>query len=364
MTKSHGFPDKPLLVFWETTKACLLSCRHCRASAQLNPLPGELSKEEGKKFLEQVAEFLEPFPMVVFTGGDCLMRRDIFELLAYARGLGLRIAVSPSVTPLLTSEVLSQLKGLGVEAISISLDGAVPYTHDFIRGVPRNFAITVSVIRKIVSMGMRCQVNTAVMRSNLNQLPDIFHLIRGLGVKAWELFFLITTGRALENEDLTPDEYESACNFLYDASGYGVTIRAVEAPFLRRIVLQKNSKESIWRHELYNVLLSQLLDLEGPATSPSPLSYRGTLDGDGIIFVGHDGTVFPGGFLPLDLGNMKEKHLRDIYQNNELLLRIRKREFKGKCGQCPFRFNCGGSRARAFAYYDDPLASDRACYLS
>ncbi len=293
------------------------------------------------------------------------MRQDIFELLAYARELGLRISVSPSVTPILTEKVLSRLRGLGVGAISISLDGALPYAHDFIRGVVGNFASTLNAIRKIVTMGIRCQVNTAVMRSNMKQLPDIFHLIRSLGVRTWEVFFLIRTGRALESEDLAPEEYESACHFLYDASMYGVTIRAVEAPFLRRVVLQRNVKQSVWHDDLYEVLLTRLLDLERPPKVYSTLPHYGTLDGDGIIFVSHDGTVFPGGFLPLRLGNIKEERLSEIYQTNELLVKIRNREFKGKCGECKFRFNCGGSRARAFAYYGDPLASDPAChYLS
>jgi len=357
-----NFENARVLVFWETTKACLLSCLHCRAEAQVLPLPGQLSTQEGKQLLEQVVGFGKPSPITVFTGGDALMRNDIFKLLNYARDLGLRTAVSPSVTPLLTKDVLSRLKRLGVEAVSISLDGALPYMHDLIRGVAGNFATTVSIINKIVSMGIRCQVNTAVMRSNMKQLPDIFHLIKSLGVRTWEVFFLIRTGRALESEDLTSEEYESTCNFLYDASRYGVTVRAVEAPFLRRIVLQRNITGSVWHGDLYEFLLKRLLELEGPPPRLSILPHYGTLDGDGIIFVAHDGTVFPGGFLPLRLGNIKEDSLCKIYETNEVLVKIRNRELKGKCGYCPYRFNCGGSRARAFAYYGDPLASDPACY--
>ncbi|MBI4257564.1 MAG: TIGR04053 family radical SAM/SPASM domain-containing protein [Thaumarchaeota archaeon] len=360
-THHRSLDERPILVFWETTKACLLSCFHCRASALSHPLPGELSTQEGKALLRQIAEFGSPLPTVIFTGGDLIMRSDIFDLLQYASTLGLPIAVSPSVTPLLTVDTLRRFNDLKVKAVSISLDGAFASTHDRIRQVSGTFDATIQVIKEAVKLGLHLQVNTTVMRRNMEQLADIFHMVRNLGVRSWEVFFLIKTGRALENEDLRSVEYEDVCQFLYDASRYSVTVRAIEAPFIRRIGLQRTRNASSWRGSLYEDLTARLVELEGPPTAPSTFRPYGTLDGDGVIFVAFDGTIFPGGFVPYALGNIRESPLADVYRKHNLLIKIRRREFNGRCGFCDFRFCCGGSRARAYAYSVDPLGSDPAC---
>ena len=357
------FSERPVLVFWETTKACPLSCVHCRASAILGPVPGELTTEEGVRVIDQVRSFGTPPPVLVFTGGDPLMRADLPRLLAYAKGSGVPFAVSPAVSRNLTDGVLAGVRDMGASSISISLDGARPETHDSIRRVAGTFELTLDRVRKAIELGVNVQVNTAVMQANLRELPAMLDLVRGLGVKIWELFFLIQVGRGSGVADLTPAEYESACNFAYDASRRGVVVRCVEAPFVRRVASRRSAEGDYWRDEAY-LAMSRELGGGAGALAPSTLGPRGTLDGDGIIFVGHDGTISPGGLLPVPLGNVKGDDLAAVYRTDPLLRKIRGREFSGACGRCSYSSVCGGSRARAYAYSGDPLGSDPACLLS
>jgi radical SAM protein with 4Fe4S-binding SPASM domain len=310
-----------------------------------------------------VASFGDRPPTVIFTGGDPLRRPDLFDLLSYARDLGLRFGVSPAVSQGLTREVLSKLAGAGASALSLSLDGSRPETHDAIRRQDGTFEHTLQAAREARDLGLRVQINTTVMAETVGELPGIFHLLRQIGVRAWELFFLIKVGRGAEADthDLPAVSCESVCNFLYDASRYGVSVRTVEAPFLRRVLRTRAERGDYWDDALYRSLRSDLIALEGVPDMPSSLAPVGTLDGDGILFVAHDGTVYPGGLLPYTLGNVKEGDLPAIYRSHELLRQIRRRAFTGPCGVCPLREACGGSRARAYAAAGDPLASDPAC---
>ncbi|MCL5430661.1 MAG: TIGR04053 family radical SAM/SPASM domain-containing protein [Candidatus Marsarchaeota archaeon] len=355
------FNSKPVLVFWETTRACLLSCKHCRASAIRTALPGELSKEEGFGLLDQISGFGSPSPVVILTGGDPLMRSDIFELTEYAKGLGIKFALSPAVSEKLTHEMLMKLRDSGATSISVSLDGSDKATHDSIRQVDGTFDRTIEVIRDSVNMGLGIQVNTTVMKRNLHELPEILHLIKGLGVRVWEVFFLIKVGRGTEVDDISQEEYESVCNFLYDASRYGVVVRTVEAPFIRRVAKTRLLNGNYWKEGLYDKFNSELTRLEGEPTQDSTIAPRGTLDGDGIVFVAYDGTVYPGGFIPVAIGNVRSGNLVNIYRENKLMKDIRSRNISGFCGKCDLNKICGGSRARAYAATGDPLASDDAC---
>ena len=362
MHQQLPFVNKPVLVFWETTRACDLSCAHCRASAMTEPLPGELSTEEGMELIDQVASFGRPYPTIIFTGGDPLKRRDLFELMAYAKGLGLGFAVSPAMTTLADRMTMSRIRGAGATSISISRDVARADTHDSIRGIEGTFDRTVGTTRDATAMGLRPQINTAVMKRNFRELPELFHLIRQLGVKTWEVFFVVKVGRGTSVEDLTPRECESVCNFLYDASFYGVTVRCVEAPFIRRVSARRRESGRYWDSAEYVELSEELVRLEGkPSATQSSIGPTGTLDGDGVVFVAHDGEIHPGGLLPLSLGNIRKDNLAQVYRDDPLLRRIRGRQVVGDCGNCMYSETCGGSRARAFSAHGDPLASDPAC---
>jgi radical SAM protein len=355
------YAKRPMLVFWETTRACGLACKHCRASATLQALPGELDTAEGRALIDQVAGFGRPYPILVLTGGDCLLRPDLWELVEYAQGLGIPTALSPSVTPALTDEAIAQIASSGVKAVSISLDGATAATHDGVRGIEGLFDKTLEAIRKLVAAGLTVQINTTVMRANVDELSDVAALMAELGVHIWEVFFLVHVGRGVAEGALTAQEHEDVAHLLWEASHYGYVVRTVEAPFFRRVVAQRRAGGPVPDTELYRRLAARLVELLGAATGTPSAHTAATRDGKGILFVAHDGQVHPAGFLPLELGSVRDHGLADLYRNHPVLVGVRGAEFGGRCGRCPYSDLCGGSRARAYAATGDPLAEDPAC---
>jgi len=365
---AHDYDKKPLLLFWEITKACPLACAHCRAHAQHTPAPGELSHAEGVKFLKDVAGFGSPSPILVVTGGDPLARADLFELLGQAHEQGTKLALAPAVSPTLAGKTLDRLKENGINAISISLDGCKPETHDGIRNVPGHFERTLAALKDLVDHGFMVQVNTTVMKRNAEELADIAVLLAKLGVDVWEVFFLVHVGRGTEVAELPAAGCEDVAHFLFDSASYGFIVRTVEAPFFRRVVNWRlDAPEGVDPAQhfelgpLYQRLSSKLKsELGAPTTKPRATS-AGTRDGNGILFVAHDGGVSPAGFLPVHLGNVRQENIVELYRNHPLLQQIRRAEFHGRCGACELRELCGGSRSRAFAAFGDPLAEDPAC---
>jgi AdoMet-dependent heme synthase len=362
--RSHrpvDFGQRPMLVFWETTRACLLACRHCRASATTVPPPGELTRAEGRDLIDQVAGFGRPHPILVLTGGDCLLRPDLFELVRYAVSEGVPVCLSPSVTPRLTPAMINRIADSGVRAVSVSLDGACSTTHDGVRGIAGHFSQTVQAIRSLADAGVTVQVNTTVMRRNVTELAAIAGLIADTGAHMWEVFFLVHVGRGATTEAISPAEHGDVCHFLYDASRHGFVVRTVEAPFFRRVVAGRRAGGPAPGSPLYRDLSGQLGQMLGPGRQPPSAHTAPTRDGQGIVFIAHDGEVYPAGFLPIGLGNVRDRPLRDIYTSDPLLRAIRAARFTGRCGQCDYADQCGGSRARAFAVAGDPLGEDPAC---
>jgi radical SAM protein len=355
------FRERPMLVFWETTRACLLACRHCRASATNEVPPGELGHAAGRDLIDQVAGFGRPYPILVLTGGDCLLRGDLFDLVEYAVARGVPVCLSPSVTPLLTPGMVERIAASGVRAVSVSLDGASAATHDGVRGIAGHFAQTVDALRALAGAGLTVQVNTTVMTANLGELPDIAALVADTGAHIWEVFFLVQVGRGVQAGAITPGQHEDVCHFLYDAARYGFVVRTVEAPFFRRVVAERRGGAAPPGSPLYQTMAWRLESLLGPAGRPPSAHTAPTRDGKGILFVAHDGEVYPAGFLPLGLGNIADQSLRDIYTGHPLLRDIRAARFTGRCGRCRYADLCGGSRARAYAASGDPLGEDPAC---
>lgn len=368
MSGALDFSQRPLLVFWETTRACPLACRHCRADAIPSALPGELTSLQGRQLIRQVAAFGRPHPVLVLTGGDCLQRADIFDLAAYATELGVPVCLSPSVTPSLTTAVMRRIREAGVKAVSISLDGARDSSHDAVRGIPGHFEQTLRALEDLLELGLRVQVNTTVMRVNVEELADLAALLHRIGVRIWEVFFLIQVGRGAHVQELTAAENEQVCHFLFDAACSGLVVRTVEAPFFRRVVASRNGQTpagadatASGNGALYVRLTGRLHTLLGSPRGRPAAQSLATRDGRGIIFVAYNGDVYPAGFLPLPLGNVGCSSLDEVYRSSELLQRLRRGAFAGRCGLCAWRDLCGGSRARAFAASGDPLGEDPGC---
>jgi len=367
---SVDFNERPIMIFWELTKACKLKCRHCRAEAIPEPLEDELNEEEALGLLEDIKSFGEPLPLLILTGGDPLMRRDLPQIVRRAHELGMRMGIAPAVTDLLDHEALELFRRYDL-AVSISLDG-MEDAHDFIRNERGHFRRTLSALRMLINHGLRLQVNTLVCRENLSDLPKVAGLLKGLGIKVWELFFLVRVGRGSELEELGPEECEDVVHFLYEVSRYGMEVRTVEAPFFRRVVHLRSSESEpgldasaiAERHGLgriYLRLARELMDSLGPPGPRAEVGRMRTRDGHGVIFVSHNGDVYPSGFAPLKIGSVREGSLVRIYRESEILRRIRSADFKGRCGRCEYRHVCGGSRARALASKGDVLEEDPAC---
>jgi radical SAM protein len=366
-TSTERFERAPILVFWEVTKACGLACRHCRAEAIPTPLPGQLSTEDGRRLIDGLGGFAPYVPVLVFTGGDPFMRGDLWELAAHARSRGIAIGFAPSVTPLLNREAVARMRELDAKTVSISLDGADPKTHEGVRGVAGHFRLTEEAVRLLVREGHTVQINTTVMRCNVDELADVAGLVSAWGAHIWEVFFLIRVGRGSELEELTPQENEDVAHFLFDASRFGFIVRTVEGPFFRRVVAWRRAldatedpAEVFGLGPTYRRLVERLGSRLGePGTSRA--QSVGTRDGKGILFVSHDGDVYPSGFLPIRLGNVRTDDLASLYRSSPLLGAIRRAGFAGRCGVCEFADACGGSRARAFASSQNALGEDPAC---
>jgi radical SAM protein len=370
----YDLKQRPFMVIWETTQACDLACRHCRAESQKDHNPLALTFLEGQTLVDQILQFGEPKPLFIMTGGDPFKRSDIFELTAYAAGRGLPVALSPSGTPLLTSENLQKLKEVGCKAISLSLDGSTADIHDTFRGVPGSFDWTINGWKAAQTIGLKIQINTTVTRHNLMDLPDIFSLVKEIGVMTWSVFFLVPTGRALAEDEISGQDYEAVMNFLYDASKY-IGIKTTEGHHFKRVVLQRAYLESnnlpvrsyMQLNDTYDALLEGLHRVvPNPPTHINPDRIRRTPlhvnAGDGFVFISLLGEVFPSGYLPVSAGNVRKTTLSTIYQESPLFLSLRnKKNLKGRCGICEFNPVCGGSRSRAYTTYGDLLAEEPYC---
>jgi AdoMet-dependent heme synthase len=366
----HDSGERPFIVIWESTRACPLACLHCRAEAVPNRDPRELDTEAAKGLLRQVAEFGQPAPLFVVTGGDPFQRPDLTELITYGRSVGVQVAVSPSGTPTVTEERLRELHQAGVAALSLSLDGSSAETHDAFRGVRGVFGWTLDAWDAARALGMRVQINTTVTRQNLHDLPAIVRLVADHGATLWSAFFLVPTGRGRALGVLTPDEVEDVLNFVYDV-GLTVPSKTTEAHHFRRVVLQRRILADAGDDHVAVLGLGPLYrELRGRAAelgldAVARRVRRPPLDvnaGRGFVFVSHTGTVHPSGFLPLAAGNVREAPLPEIYRTSELFTGLRDPDkLGGRCGTCEFRRVCGGSRSRAYGVTGDPFAEEPWC---
>ncbi len=336
--------NRPFIVIYEITRACHLACVHCRAEAQPRPHPLELRTDESLKLLDEIAA-LNPATLV-FTGGDPLLRRDLEVLIRHAVTSGLRVALTPSVTRKMTQVTLTHLKEWGVSQVAFSLDGASAPVHDGFRKVPGTFERTLRAMSWAREAGLSLQINTTVTKMTAPDLPGIARIAEQFAAQLWSVFFVVPMGRATQDSMLSASEHEVIFEYLAVLSQqvpFG--IKATAAPAYRRVLLQ------------YRTAGSPGLRAMGSGRAPVPIN-----DGLGFVFISHIGDIYPNGFLPLSAGNVRRDTLAEVYRNDPLFRALRDPEqLRGKCGLCEFRAVCGGSRARAFAVYGDPLESDPAC---
>jgi radical SAM protein len=353
------FDQSPFVVIWETTQACDLACLHCRASAVPRRDPRELSTDEAKQLVDTIRRFGRP--LLVLTGGDPLKRPDAVEIVRYGVDAGLRVALTPSGTPLMTPEVLAALHDAGMSRLAVSLDGATAERHDGFRGVAGSFDWTIRMLETARSLGLSTQINTTISRHNLDDLERLIALMTRLDIALWSVFFIVAVGRARPADLTTAEEFEEVFDRLYDLSKSApFDIKTTAAPHYRRVIMQRQRDERrAGTREAPPVPLTAGVGFSLPDGVGRA---KGVNDGDGFVFVSHRGDIYPSGFLPLKSGNVRTDDLVEVYRTHELFRALRDRDrLKGKCGACEFKSVCGGSRARAYAMTGDPLEADPLC---
>jgi len=366
------FSQRPFTVIWETTRACDLACLHCRADANRLRDSAELTFQEAQGLIQSIKAFGPPYPIFILTGGDPAKRPDVFEIIACAKSEGLRVAMTPSATPLITRDAVRHFAEAGLVRLALSLDGKIAATHDSFRGVAGSFSRTMAILDWCREFGLETQIHTTVTRHVLDDLPAIAEMIAVRGIKLWALFLLIAVGRAARPEirrlNISAREIESLFHWLYDLSKsapFDVTPR--EGYHYRRVLLQRRAAELA-------VPVEQLLaEANARSLTPSDVAPNakvtkilraplGVNDGRGVVFISHTGDVQPSGFLNLIGGNIRSQSLSDIYRSSDWFTRVRDyTQLKGKCGVCEFKSICGGSRSRAYALTGDPMRSDPYC---
>ena len=335
-TQKFDFSVSPLLVIWEMTQACGLACNHCRADASLLHHPDELTTQEAKELINRVKEL--GAPVLVLSGGDPLQRSDIEELVGYGSELGLRMCTIPAVTPRLTKEKMVALKDAGIAKLAFSLDGSTAQLHDGMRRIEGTFGRTMHATQEAKGLGISIQINSLVHADNVDDLKNIADIVEEIGADMWELMFLIPVGRGVTLPSLGARECERAFSIIYDLEqNMKASIKVTEAPHYRRYKLNRGFKGLMHRVNA----------------------------GDGFVFVSHVGEIFPSGFLPQSIGNVREVSIVDAYRNSPLMKKLRSPEyFSGACGTCKFNDICCGSRSRAYCVEGDPFASDPGCLMA
>lgn len=357
----RDFNKDPFIVIWELTRACQLKCLHCRAEAQYRRDPRELSFEEGIALIDQIREMNNP--MLVFTGGDPLMRQDVFDIAEYAVKKGVRVSMTPSATPNVTKEAIEKAKQVGLARWAFSLDGPNAEIHDHFRGTSGSYDLTIERIKYLHELEIPVQINTVISRYNIDYLEEMAQVVEELKCVLWSVFFLVPTGRGQEKDMISPVEHEKVFTWLYNLSKkVSFDIKTTAAQHYRRVVIQQKMKEAKDQNEdiqYLDALTQQGLtgSIDGLGRAP-----KGVNDGNGFVFISHVGDVYPSGLLPVKAGNVREQPLAEIYRESPIFKDLRNPDkYKGKCGQCEFRYVCGGSRSRAFAMTGDYMESEPFC---
>ncbi|CAH2713506.1 Putative mycofactocin radical SAM maturase MftC [Neobacillus rhizosphaerae] len=361
MVFSRDFNKDPFIVIWELTRACQLKCLHCRADAQYTRDPRELTFEEGKNLIDQIYDMNNP--ILVFTGGDPLMREDVFDIAKYAVEKGVRVSMTPSATPNVTKEAIKKAKDVGLSRWAFSIDGPTAEIHDHFRGTAGSFDLTMERIKYLHELEIPIQINTVISRYNYEYLDEMAKMVEDLKCVLWSVFFLVPTGRGQISDMISPVEHEKVLRWLYDLSKrVPFDIKTTEAMHYRRVVIQQKMREAKAQTDEIDYL-SALTEkgltgsIDGLGRAP-----KGVNDGNGFVFISHIGDVYPSGLLPVKAGNVRETPLAEIYRESPIFKALRNPdEFKGKCGVCEFRFVCGGSRSRAYAMTGDYLESEPFC---
>ena len=340
----------PRLIAWEVTRRCNLKCRHCRASATGAEYAGELSTEECRRVMDNIASFAHP--IVILTGGEPMLRPDILEIAKYGNELGLRMVMAPC-GQMINEESVCKMRSAGIQRISLSIDGASAASHDAFRGVDGAFDSVIAAAKCARAGRLEFQVNTTITRKNVGEIGAILDLAIDLGAVAYHPFLLVPTGRGrdLMDQELPAEEYERVLEWIHEKSKTApIAFKPTCAPHFYRIIRQKGSN-------------GNGASGHGGLDAMS----RGCMGGSAFAFISHVGKVQICGFLEQEAGDLRavDFDFKQVWNHSPLFQEVRDVDnYKGKCGYCEYRKICGGCRARAFAIHGDPLRKSRFAFMS
>ena len=339
-----GFPAHPV---WEMTTACNLHCIHCHASGG-SRAPDELTTEEAKHLLDQLARVSE-FRMMAYTGGEPLVRPDLFELLAYSQALGFTNTMATNAT-LIDDDVAERLRSLGLVIAAVSLDGFDAETHDYVRGHPGTFEATLKGIRALRRAGILLHINITAMEYNMDQLEPLMALVDELGTGILLMYQLVPVGRGrgIEKAALDLSANERLIRFMAEAQQVTHAImEPVAGPQYWPFLLQRSGIRG------------------GPLLRLAETVFHGCSAGRGFVYIKPNGDVWPCPFIEVTCGNLREASFATIWETAPVLDNLRRREdlLQGRCGECEYRRLCRGCRGRAWATAGDYLAEDPSCFI-
>ena len=366
------------LVFWETTKACNLSCRHCRAVPQRKLGPTELTTRRAFDLIDEIARVAKP--VMVLSGGEPLFRPDLFDIAEYGVQSGFRMALATNGT-LVTERVAAKIADAGFSRVAISLDGANPETHDKFRGVSGSHALALRGLLNLRAEGVSVQINSSIAKHNVAELPALLDLALEIDADALHLFMLVPVGCGLEiapAEMLSADEYERVLHWFDDQSkDCPIDLKATCAPHYYRIRAQRIEAERSHGDMTSSFIAPGTRAKAAPAFTThatgghphgggagQPLSSmtRGCLAGTSVCFISNEGAVYPCGYLPVSAGDTRSQRFSDIWNDSTVFSQLRDPDaLEGKCGVCRYESLCGGCRARAYAATGSFLAEEPFC---
>ncbi|MHC4477448.1 MAG: radical SAM protein [Planctomycetota bacterium] len=348
------------LLFWESTIKCNLTCAHCRRLESDEAAYKDLTTDQAKGLLAQLAQLgrTQPFmPVLVFSGGEPLCREDLFELVGQARSLGITCALATNGT-LIDAGVAQRIVDSGIARVAVSLDGATAEVHDRLRQLEGSFERALEGISRLRDTKVPFQINVTLTKHNAHQIEDIYELARAQGAVALHVFMLVPVGCGqvlAETDMLGPRQYEDMMVKIAELDGRDqLQVKVTCGPHYERVIREQGLHKT------------RMQSRHGPGDVPGRHKHggasRGCLAGLGVIFVGHQGDVFPCGYLPVRCGNILEQSLSEIWYNNEDLARMRdSSSLEGKCGVCGYRQVCGGCRGRAYGLTGNYMAEEPFC---
>jgi heme b synthase len=339
----------PKWIAWEVTRRCNLKCVHCRSSSELNIEESGFTTEEAYQLLDNIAAYAQP--VIVLSGGEPLLRDDIFDIARYGTMKGFRMCMATNGT-LVTDAVCQKMKEVGIKIVSLSLDGASAQVHDNFRSQPGAFDGAINAAGMFKRHGIEFIINSSFTKRNQDQIQGVYELAKKLGATAWYMFMIVPTGRGRDilEELIEPEDYEKILNWHYDMEKeeHELLVRPTCAPHYYRIALQRGKEEGAL--------------MERRTLKFSTGGAKGCLAGQLIALIDVYGDVLPCSYFPLSAGNVKRESFKTIWEYSQLFNNLRNfKSYKGKCGSCEYINVCGGCRARAYALGNDYLDEEPFC---